>query len=529
MSSNPRVAQRIWRFGPTLLLVGTFATTAAVWKVGKPGHVIGFAEIETVHVGPSEGGFIETIGVEVGQEVRAGQVLAVLDSSTLDAEIKVLTVDQLMPVPVRDARIAALVARRKSRVLRAPVAGRVDAVNRRLGEVVAPGESVVDLVRTEASRIVACLGPNEADAVVPGDIAVLTPRSGGPALRGTAVALGASVEQKDVRCRVFANSSEWGREAYVTVRDARVLPGQIFDIRFEPHDPTARAEADEPTELVVPPIIADTRSLEPSGAVWSPERERYIVVSDETGIHKPWVATADRDGRVDPEPVDVRNVKEVDDLEAITRGADGSYWLVSSQSSADGGPPPKERTMLLRTRPDMRVSAKTALRRHLDPMGLYDRLLPGASPDDLDIEGLAWRDGALFLGLRRPLIDGRAVIWRLDDPDLLVTEDHLTPGQLTLWTQVELPLASGEPAGISDLLFLPDGSLVIAGAPPAGRGGALFHLPDPEPGLASATRIRSFADADPEALAISPSPGRMTVFFDQGQQPGRWLEVPWPQ
>ena len=530
MGWNQRLKVRLWRIGPALLLLVTLMATAAVWQVTRSGNVIGFAAIEMVNVGSSEGGVIETIAVEEGQEVLAGQVVAVLDSSSLEAEIRVLYADEAMPVAVRDARVSALERRKKARVLRAPVAGRVDAVRRRSGEVVAPGESIVELIRVDATRVIACLGPNDADTVIPGDVAVLTPRSGGPELRGTAVALGASVEQKDIRCRVFATSSEWGREAYVSVPDARLVPGQIFDIRFERlADPPAGAARSVPKELDVPAILRTTRSVEPSGAVWAPERERYILVSDETGEHDPWVATADRHGRVDPEPVDVRNVKRVDDLEAITRGVDGAYWLIASQSLVPGQPLARERTMFLRTEADMRVSSKTSLREVIDVAGIGPELLPGGDLSELDIEGLAWREGSLYLGLRRPLIDGRAVIWRLDEPDLLVTEDRLSPGQLTLWGQLALTLESGQPAGVSDLLFLPDGSLVVAGGPVAGTGGALFLVRAPGPGLSEGTLVHTFGGADPEALALSPNPGRLAVFFDEGQDPAHWLELPWPR
>ena len=530
MSQFRRLKIRVWRAGPPVLLVGTLALALFVSSVLRRGHVIGYADVEIVKVGPSEGGVIETIAVEEGEEVLAGQVVAVLDSRSLDAEIDVALADPTVHPALRDARVDVLEARKKARVLRAPVAGRVDTVNRRSGEVVAPGESIVELVRVHSTRVVACLSLSESDSVVPGDIALLFPRSGGETLRGTAEAIGASVSQKDIRCRVFATGTEWGREVYISVPDAQLLPGQIFDIRFERFSgPRRQADAAAPAELVVPPILRDTRSVEPSGAVWAPERERFIVVSDEIGERDPWVVMVDRNGQVDPEPVEVRNVKAADDLEAIARGADGSYWIVASQASVDGGPPPRARTMFLRTRADMRVSSKTSLLENIEALGEGASLLPGADLGALDIEGMSWRGGAIYLGLRAPLLGDRAVIWRLDDPDLLVTEDQLVPGQLTLWGEVSMRLASGEPAGIADMLFLPDGSLVLAGAPAVGSGGALFYVADPNEGVMEADLVRSFPNADPEGLALSPHPGRLTVFFDQGQDTPMWLEMPWPR
>lgn len=532
MSMVGRWQRRLWRTGPSVLLGSTLALALFVPTLIRPGNVVGYAAVDVIHVGPAEGGVIETIAVEEGQEVLAGQVVAVLDARTLDAEIDVLMADQGLSPQLREARVDALQIRKKGRVLRAPVAGRVDAVFRRSGEVVAPGQSIVDLVPVHTSRVVACLGLSDSDSVVPGDVAVLFPRSGGPSLKGIADSIGASVSEKDLRCRVFAAGTEWGREVYVSVPDARLLPGQIFDIRF---DRTGGSKVGSstgealPKELVVPPILQDTRRFEPSGAVWAPERERYIVVSDEIGERDPWVATVDRAGRADPEPVNLRNIRAVDDLESITPGADGAYWMLASQAPVGEGPPARERTMLMKTRPDLRVSSKTSLRETIEALGVASELIPGASLDELDIEGMAWRGGALYFGLRGPLIQGRALIWRLDDPDLLVKEDHLVPGQLTVWGEVSMLLESGEPAGITDMLFLPDGSLVLAGAPADASGGALFYLPDPAPGLSEAELLRSFPVHDPEGLALSPNPGRLTVFFDQGEDAPMWLEMPWPR
>jgi hypothetical protein len=84
-----------------------------------------------------------------------------------------------------------------------------------------------------------------------------------------------------------------------------------------------------------------------------------------------------------------------------------------------------------------------------------------ADENGLDIEGLAGREGVLFLGLRAPVRDGEATI-------LSMRVDELLSGQATAGHH---RIALGAGRGIRDLVALADdaGFLLLAG--PSGGGG----------------------------------------------------------
>ncbi|WP_437966617.1 HlyD family efflux transporter periplasmic adaptor subunit [Sorangium sp. So ce260] len=88
MYSYQRLRSALQDAGPALTLVLTLG--AALWlhlDGGPSGRVLGFAEALPEVVSPIETARVASIEVDVGQEVSAGQVIATLDTSVIDAEI----------------------------------------------------------------------------------------------------------------------------------------------------------------------------------------------------------------------------------------------------------------------------------------------------------------------------------------------------------------------------------------------------------------------------------------------------------
>ena len=128
------------------------------------------------------------------------------------------------------------------------------------------------------------------------------------------------------------------------------------------------------------------------------------------------------------------------------------------------------------------------------------------------------------------------MIWKLDDPDTFLRTGQMSDAQLTLWSTVDLPAqADGQdvPAGLSELLFLPNGSLLMTSTPSTGDGtsptGFLSYAPKPSRGLMSATVVRSFEGLKPEGISLSANPGHVVIAFDKGNELPDWTEVPWPK
>ena len=455
-------------------------------------------------------------------------------------------------------RIERLQQRRNGYMLRATHEGRVAAVDKQPGEVAQPGQPVIELVSAR-DRVVACVPERIALGVREGDAARLWVRGqDGEPLRGVAQSLGPTVSELPQRCWRNPRIPQWGREVTIALEGpVELVAGQAFDIALEPSKappPAARAAtppaaplAAEPVaqgerRVVVPASLAARSRFEPSGLLARASESRYLVVSDDTGRDgdegAPWLFSMSTNGAVDAEPIVLGGIDEINDVESITQGDAGEIYLLSSQSYSKKGKRKPTRTALLRLRPDgagFRVDGEVHLAEMLDasPERAASLGLPEGTRA-LDIEGMAFQKGALYLGLKAPLDrQGDAMIWRVEKPSELfdgATQQAKTSGGAArldaaglspfahVRVDVEL-LGKTVPGGISDLFFLPDGSLAITSTPSTAEGaaGALFRVDKPVAGALSPRLVTRFPDQKPEGIAASfSSPDKLMFVFDAG-------------
>jgi len=186
----------------------------------------------------------------------------------------------------------------------------------------------------------------------------------------------------------------------------------------------AGAAVDAPEYMQVPAsLLRENLGIEASGVVWSEKLARYLVISDDTGTevnkHMPWLFAMSRDGVLDPTHVAIQGIDELNDAEAICAGPDGTFFLTTSHSENKKGKSKSARRQLLHLRLSGRglsVVGRLDLTTATDANGRGLLEIAGVDPAGaLDIEGLAWAQGALFVGLKSPLArDGSAVILRFD-------------------------------------------------------------------------------------------------------------------
>ena len=483
-------------------------------------------------------------------------------------------------------RMERLEQRRSGYVLRAAHGGRVAAIDKQPGEVAAAGEPIVRVVSARG-RVVACVPERIALDVREGDAARLwvRGRSGAP-LSGKAVALGPLVTELPARCRATPSLPAWGRDVTIALDPpVDLVAGQAFDVAFEPSQgappppppaappaaspaappaappPPHAAEAAGPVAMTVPPALLQRSRFEPSGLLARPSEARYLIASDDTGHEgdegEPWLFAMSAGGAVDPEPVPVSGVPKLGDVEALAPGDAGEIYLVSSQSYSRKGKRKPARTAFLRLRPEgrgFRVDGEAHLAELIDAAGsaAAARLgLPGGTRS-LDVEGLAFHGGALFLGVKAPLdARGEAMIWRVASPRTLfeagrgsdAPAKRLEEAGISRWASARVDVElDGQrlPGGISDLLFLPDGSLAIASTPSTADGdaGALWRVDDavgpggsagrpPEGETLRPRLLRRFPKLKPEGLAPALSPGKVMIVFDAGSGTPSFQEVPW--
>jgi hypothetical protein len=292
--------------------------------------------------------------------------------------------------------------------------------------------------------------------------------------------------------------------------------------------------------LLIPPSLRP-RALELSGLAWAPPLDRYLGVVDEgiaLGDQPSFVFALDRSGAVDAEPVPIVGGGELDDVEALTAGPDGTYFLLTSHAQNRHGKVGKERRRLLQLRLEGRQLRVTGELDLFDGKGEVPRQieklgLPRATP--VDLEGLAFFDGALYIGLKDPLLPGgSAIILRLEKPAEAFAAGKLPKKALSFWGDVALtapsPAGAKVPQGIADIAFGPDGALYLcANAPKSGSadgGGALWRITQPRGGRMTATLLRRFPDLKPEGVAVGPGSTALGLVFDRDGAEPVWTT--WP-
>lgn len=270
-----------------------------------------------------------------------------------------------------------LALRRDALTLRAPVSGHVSTLHLRPGAFALAGATVVTLTPDDPGadpRVFVCLAEPQTFPVHPGD-AVTLQAGDGLTLSAHVERLGPDVIQLPERCWPDPRVPLWGRPAYVALDEpAPLVSGQGFTVAFLGHrspnarefapPPPVQAALDQapapastaatpaapltPALMRVPPALRARTRFEPSGLTWSPRLDRFVLVSDDTGLageteHVPWLFTMDVRGVVDPEPLVVAGIDGVSDLEAIAPAPDGGLYLLASQSRSRKGKRPAAR------------------------------------------------------------------------------------------------------------------------------------------------------------------------------------------
>lgn len=457
---------------------------------------------------------------------------------------------------VAKRQLEMLQLERQGMTLYAPVDGNITFLHGMVGEVVNPGDPVIGMVASQSSRVIACVSEEEALKVREGGLATLQVRGENTRrLSGHIIALGPLVNEVPIRCRSIPNRPAWGRQVTLQLDDsATLIPGQSLTVQFDFGSKARQvksqvaASAGSPLRLMdIPESLLKLSQFEPSGLVWRSDLARYIVVSDDTGHKKklensPWVFSMSASGRVDPDPILVVGIDEFNDLESITMDSNNGMYILASQGYSKKGKRSRARTVMLFVEDVGKwLEAKNVqyLAQGLDAAGL-DFLAALGIPQgtrDLEIEGMVYRAGNLYLGLKSPLDhEGKSLIWKMENPKKFLSSGDLSQAGLSLWARVALPAKSdGQevPGGIADLLFLPDGGLLISSTPSMGGGdivnGFLSYAKKPQQGTFAVEPIEEFIGSKPEGLSLSPTPGQVMVVFDAGSGGlPSWVSVPWP-
>ncbi len=531
-----------------------------VTSMSNSPSIKGYVETRSFGVSASSKAIVRKIDVTLGQHVEAGQLIAELDGTSLDSDVAVAMAQRNKLIAsaragtgdddalqVVDTRLEQLAERRSALRLVAPSEGIIESIDLHPGDAVSPDFPVATIVAADTRHVVACVPEQRISEVDVGSTAEVTSVVGQQRLAGTVESLTPAIAELPARCQnAIARPLIMGRIAMILLdRPANLLPGQSELIGFGDRTtgklPSAVVEAPMPALIDVPRQISAISRFEASGLVWIPSLMRYVVVSDETGLddhHPPWLFTMSKRGVVDPEPMVISDVSELDDLESIAAGDAGALWIAASQSLSAKGNRPRARQVLARLVPEAagyKVDKKIHLFELLAAAPALLQALAITDVEKLDIEAIAWHGGALYLGLKTPVdTQGRAVIWKVSAPDKLLAGDLVGAG-FTVWGSVNLPVQVGDRSvagGIADMVFVSD-SMLLVGATASGdanakhQDGVVYSVVRATNSL-TAIPVQAFRDLKPEGVAAAPEAGRFVVVFDRGREAPMWtpLELP---
>lgn len=482
-----------------------------------------------------------------------------MEGSEISEDIQIIPFKRA--VELARAKLEQLEKRKENLRILAPDNGIVQRVRVQPGDVVTQGSPVVEIRAEKIRRVLAFVSDTQASLIGPGTKAIVRPRDGsGMRLTGRVYAVGAGVRAFPEQTLLNPNWREFGQEVVIYLdQDGLLAPGQVVDVSFEHDDDKdgvlSKANAHEspenkPQKVTVPDRLKEASRLEPSGLVFIEEWERFLVVSDDTGLggkeeHKPWMFLMDNNGVFDPNPIIVEGIEELNDIESITRSPNKTIWALASQTPSKKGKRPESRTLLFSMKIDQQrlvATGRASLLKglidmrdeaYLDSLGLTKKVERIVDLFDrvINIEGLAWYKDGLLIGLKEPITpDGKAIIWFLRNPEKFVKHGVLDKGDLNIFGFFPLPLdEKGRMGGISDLFYIDEGGLVISATEPDSSGhgvsdGALFYVSPPiEKGKPQ--KIIFFSGYKPEGVARIGKSDSLMVVFDMGDQTPMWMRI----
>ena len=220
--------------------------------------------------------------------------------------------------------------------------------------------------------------------------------------------------------------------------------------------------------------LNDIPEIEASGLIYLPDLNRFLLISDETKQMAPVLYLMDPDGVIRSK-TRIRGMDTIDDMEAICADASGNIFLACSQSPKKDGTLPDNRKILAKIKrngTDFKVLKRCYLSDLLKGAAGKNRAAtaPFIKNGDIEIEGMFYHEQDLYLGFKKPLKNGRAVILRIREIEKVLEENRIRPDRVDIWRELDLRSDdSGTGAGISDLLFHDNRLYVLFSAGKKGR------------------------------------------------------------
>ncbi|MDZ7377496.1 MAG: HlyD family secretion protein, partial [candidate division KSB1 bacterium] len=258
----------------------------------------------------------------------------------------------------------------------------------------------------------------------------------------------------------FRGQIFWARKVRVELpKDHQLLPGEVVNVRILKKNAANQSasliasekksadanplqkKAPSVIPMEVPQNLWNKTRFEPSGVAWLPDIQKFLIVSDDTGIqdalndHAPYLFLMDESGNVAEAPMPLLGIEKINDLEAIAPAGNGAFYLISSQNISKKNKRPGSRELIIKVQRDgekLVVQGQVQfLSLLLNSFSLPELRALGLEKFEADgqpvlnIEGAAFHDHALYLGLKEPVTNKGAIIWKLENVDDIFTSRKL--------------------------------------------------------------------------------------------------------
>jgi multidrug resistance efflux pump len=454
--------------------------------------------------------------------------------------------------------LTLLLEEKRQLFIPAQISGLIGSVNFKQGEKVSPFTPILTLHAESPSFVRGYIHEDVYSQVAVGqNVTVHSNHDRKHGVAGVVVGVGARIVEYPERLRKRADILIWGREIIIRLPPQnRFLLGEKVLIALDRH---ARAAGETPATAVaaagfapaaVSPVSGkpvasapveassgktEVPGIEASGLLFLSDLGKYLVISDDTPKKAPMLFLMDTAMQVEKRIL-IKGLDAIDDMESITAGSDGSIYIASSQSLNKSGKLPDARKRLIKVRrsgESLELTGNLSLTdllekaARLEPKESWAAYTLGAiTRGEFDIEGMAWRSGAVLLGCKHPLLDGKAVILEIKDVDSLFAGKSIAKGGISIRNTLDLrDKETGTACGISDLTFVGDDAYLLSTGK-AGKGRHIGELWVLKSGAAAPLRIRGFDGDKPEGIALHAPSRSFLIAFDKGSKhPSRMLKI----
>ncbi len=431
----------------------------------------------------------------------------------------------------------------------AQISGIIGSVNFKPGAKVSPFAPILTLHTRTPSFVKGYIYENAyADIGVGEKVNVASLAIANRHIKGEVVGIGARIVAYPERLRRHPDLQMWGREVVIQVpannqfilgekvliTSAVKQPGGFDRLKRLLAPSESIADVFQACrnfllhENILPIIPLDTQGIEASAILYLQDIDRYMVLSDDTPGNAPLVMLMDAHGRITRETA-IDGLDRIDDMESVAQTDQGMLYIASSLGTGNHGKIQAARKRLVSVQRqgnhfslagtmDLYSQLKTCAQE--TPGAPWANFILGAiSEKTLDLEGMMYQKGALFLGFKAPLLDQQSVILKIDAIESAMETGTLNPHQISIWQT--LCLRDGEDQlqeAISDLLYF-NGSLYLTGTPliksKGSRSGSLWKLDE---STGTPVCLTHFIDFQPEGISPGKEKDTLVICFDQGKK-----------